>query len=187
MNTVRTAVRKGFTLVEILIVVVILGILAAIVIPQFSSASQAAQASSLVTQLQSVRSQLELYQLQHDGDYPTLTGDGTGVGDFWEQLTMFTDEDGDVFATAAAARTASANNTSFGPYLQKPITNPMENSQTLIANTTAGAPIPNTGGPAAADIGFVYDEETGEIKAVVEAAVADEVNFDILDGDVITF
>jgi len=39
--TVRRTVRKGgFTLVEILIVVIILGILAAIVIPQFTSASR---------------------------------------------------------------------------------------------------------------------------------------------------
>ena len=35
--------RRGFTLVELLIVVVILGILATIVIPQFSNASQQAR------------------------------------------------------------------------------------------------------------------------------------------------
>ena len=102
MNNVRTAVRKGFTLVEILIVVVILGILAAIVIPQFSSASQAAQASSLVTQLQSVRSQLELYQLQHNGTYPSNAGDGTAAGEFWDQLTNYTDIDGGIRAVVAA-------------------------------------------------------------------------------------
>jgi prepilin-type N-terminal cleavage/methylation domain-containing protein len=41
--------RKGFTLIEILIVVIILGILAAIVIPQFTNASKEAKQSSLVT------------------------------------------------------------------------------------------------------------------------------------------
>ena len=35
--------KTGFTLVEILIVVIILGILAAIVIPQFTSASESAK------------------------------------------------------------------------------------------------------------------------------------------------
>src|SRR5690606_21145974 len=50
----RKMVRKGFTLVEILIVVVILGILAAIVIPQFTNASESAQFSSTVSQLQTI-------------------------------------------------------------------------------------------------------------------------------------
>jgi prepilin-type N-terminal cleavage/methylation domain-containing protein len=47
--------RKGFTLVEILIVVIILGILAAIVIPQFTQASTEARLSNLKTNLQTVR------------------------------------------------------------------------------------------------------------------------------------
>ena len=46
--TVRRNVRKGgFTLVEILIVVIILGILAAIVIPNFTNASTDARRASL--------------------------------------------------------------------------------------------------------------------------------------------
>ena len=49
--------NKGFTLVEILIVVIILGILAAIVIPQFTQASNDARESSLSSELQTVRSQ----------------------------------------------------------------------------------------------------------------------------------
>ncbi|MCC5828706.1 MAG: prepilin-type N-terminal cleavage/methylation domain-containing protein [Phycisphaeraceae bacterium] len=67
--------RKGFTLVEILIVVVILGILAAIVIPQFTNASDAAKVSSAKSQLQAIRAQLELYR-NNNGVYPaTLFGD----------------------------------------------------------------------------------------------------------------
>ena len=44
--------RHGFTLIEILIVVVILGILAAIVIPQFTDAAEEASRSNLQSQLQ---------------------------------------------------------------------------------------------------------------------------------------
>src|SRR5688500_20176984 len=69
--------RKGFTLIEILIVVIILGILAAIVIPQFTNASKEAKQSSLVTQVQSMRSQIALFKLQHN-DY--LPGQATLVG-----------------------------------------------------------------------------------------------------------
>lgn len=56
--------KKGFTLVEILIVVVILGILAAIVIPQFTNASEEARESSLKSNLQSLRSQIHLYKIR---------------------------------------------------------------------------------------------------------------------------
>ncbi len=44
---------------------VILGILAAIVIPQFTDASQEAMQSSLLTQLQTIRSQIELHNVQN--------------------------------------------------------------------------------------------------------------------------
>lgn len=60
--------KSGFTLVEILIVVVILGILAAIVIPQFTGASTEAKESSLRSNLQAMRSQIELYKIQHNAD-----------------------------------------------------------------------------------------------------------------------
>ncbi len=61
----RKRMRRAFTLIEILIVVVILGILAAIVIPQFTDASQEAMESSLLTQLQTIRSQVELHNVQN--------------------------------------------------------------------------------------------------------------------------
>jgi general secretion pathway protein G len=68
-NVNRTQSR-GFTLIEILIVVVILGILAAIVIPQFTNAAQDANVSSARSQLQTMRSQIELYRVQNNGAIP---------------------------------------------------------------------------------------------------------------------
>src|ERR1700753_1464663 len=73
MNTRRpNALRRGFTLVEILIVVIILGILAAIVIPQFTNASNDARNNSVASTLQTARSQIELFKIQH-GDTPPAT------------------------------------------------------------------------------------------------------------------
>lgn len=78
--------RKGFTLVEILIVVVILGILAAIVVPQFTSASTEAVKGALQSQLQTVSSQLELYRVRHTGAYPTL-GSGQAENGWGEMVS----------------------------------------------------------------------------------------------------
>jgi type II secretion system protein G len=72
--------RKAFTLIEILIVVVILGILAAVVVPQFTNAADDANDAAVRTQLQTLRGQIELYRAQIGSD-PTLIG-ATG----WTQL-----------------------------------------------------------------------------------------------------
>ena len=78
MNTRRNPVKRGFTLIEILIVVVILGILAAIIVPQFTDAAQDAGVSSARSQLQTMRSQIELFRVQNNGAAPV--DDGTGAG-----------------------------------------------------------------------------------------------------------
>jgi len=98
--------KGGFTLVEILIVVVILGILAAIVIPQFTEASTEARTSSLCTDLQTMRSQIELYKVQHADDLP-----GAGTATLVEALIGQTD----IFGAVG---------TDFGPYVQKIPSNP---------------------------------------------------------------
>jgi len=84
-QTIRRS-RRGFTLIEILIVVVILGILAAIVIPQFTEASDDAEAQSARSTLQTVRSQFELCRFKGDcsdcGDYDGVdSGSSNIVGD----------------------------------------------------------------------------------------------------------
>src|SRR3954468_9830407 len=75
----RNRVRKAFTLVEILIVVVILGILAAIVVPQFTNATQDAQGGNIQTQLDTLQNQIELYKARNNV-YPDILTD-------WSQLT----------------------------------------------------------------------------------------------------
>ena len=110
--------NKGFTLVEILIVVVILGILAAIVVPQFTEASNDAKESALSSDLQTVRSQLELYKIQHNGGYPATLS----------LLTSKTTIAGVVSATGA-----------YGPYLQKIPNNPFTDTATIKTTGTAGS------------------------------------------------
>jgi len=112
--------RYAFTLVELLIVVIILGILAAVVIPQFSDASTDARVSSLTTNLSTIRGQLEFYKMQHNSNYPT---DNTT---FTAQMTAGTDISG-------------AAGTDFGPYLQRVPNNPFTNTNTISATSGSGS------------------------------------------------
>src|SRR5918996_4328030 len=70
----KRLIQAGFTLVELLIVVIILAVLAAIIVPQFSSATKDAQDAALDANLSSIRSAIELYRAQHNGAYPGAIG-----------------------------------------------------------------------------------------------------------------
>ena len=124
--------QSGFTLVEILIVVVILGILAAIVIPQFTEASTEAKTSSLCTDLQTMRSQIELYKIQHNDNLPASAGDTEA--DFDARLTGTTDISG------------ATTGTDYGPYIQKIPTNQFSDSNDVVLGTTDPAPVDATKG-----------------------------------------
>jgi general secretion pathway protein G len=136
--------QRGFTLVEILIVVVILGILAAIVIPQFTQASTEAKTNSLASDLQSLRSQIELYKCQHNDLMPK-----TGT-DFLNQMVYTTDVDGNISSPLSKVRIYPYN---FGPYLERVPINPF----TLSSNVVFP--------PGTTSDGWAYDDTTGEIHA----------------------
>jgi prepilin-type N-terminal cleavage/methylation domain-containing protein len=72
-------VRKGFTLVELLVVVLILGALAAIAIPRISQSADSAKRNACRTNVDLINSQIELYYANTDGTWPadlaTITGD----------------------------------------------------------------------------------------------------------------
>ena len=140
---VHTTRHRGFTLVEILIVVVILGILAAIVVPQFVGATNSSQSATTLAQLQMIRSQLELYQGQHN-TFPDLSGG-------WALLTGRSDAVGNSNTTGP-----------YGPYLQSAPMNPFTNSN-VVTQQNDNNPLP---APAHTDTnGWYYNMQTGAIEA----------------------
>jgi general secretion pathway protein G len=139
--------KRGFTLVEILIVVVILGILAAIVIPQFTQASSEAKLNSLCSDLQTLRSQIELYKVQHNDTPPTLAN-------FPSQMVYTSDIAGTV--TTSKQRTGVYQ---FGPYLERVPENPFTNLATVV----------DWGASSANSAGWEYNATTGEIRAAMDS------------------
>ncbi|MGB7815391.1 MAG: type II secretion system protein [Methylotenera sp.] len=165
-------IQRGFTLVELLIVVIILAILAAIVIPQFSSATVDAQESALDSNLSALRSAIELYKAQHGGKYPgdvitaaTCTGGTKGLGTaglpqlFIDQMTMYTDASG-----GTCDRSVTAEKMVLGPYLRKGVpAEPINNKGSIAAEIVmqlTGAPLPV---PATGANGWAYDTKSGQI------------------------
>ncbi len=62
--------KKGFTLVEVLLVVVILGLLAMVAIPRFVQSGTTAKANTCQANVSLLNSQIELYAVTHDNTYP---------------------------------------------------------------------------------------------------------------------
>ena len=129
--------RKGFTLVEILIVVIILGILALIVSMEIADASSTARETSLAKDLQMIRRQIGVFKNHHTGIIP-----GQDDQDIVDQLTGRTDDAGIV-----------ADDGAHGPYMPVFPTNPFTNTATV----ESGAGSPGGGG----NFGWYYNTDTG--------------------------
>lgn len=149
---------KGFTLVEILIVVVILGILAAMIIPQFSSATESARASMLMDDLRVMRSQMEVFKAQHQSvppGYPncnqTQAPTETALVDY---LTKSSTAEGAI----AAANTPGYP---YGPYMREIPTNPINaKNSVLVLGPTDVFPVSPSD-----TYGWVYQPSTMTFKA----------------------
>jgi len=148
----RRITHRAFTLVEFLIVVVILGILAAVVVPQFATATTEAATGNIRAQRRQIQGHLDLYRLRHS-TYPTLaslqTDPANGpAGSHWGLLV-----DSDYFRQAPR--------------------NPFNGLSTIGPGTLAANGIDMTG---QANFGWAYDEVTGTISATYYNETTEQVD-----------
>ena len=157
--------ESGFTLVELLIVVIILAILAAIIVPQFSAATDDANQSAYDTNISNIRAAIDLYRQQHNA-FPgavespagtTCPGTGAAAGGvvgqaaFLAQLRNYTN-------AAGAACTSTDSEFKYGPYLKDDLpVNPLGTVNTLTVVTTGTLGM-TSGGSG----GWRFDSVTGE-------------------------
>ncbi|HSS64332.1 MAG TPA: prepilin-type N-terminal cleavage/methylation domain-containing protein [Gammaproteobacteria bacterium] len=167
MRIAKPTLQHGFTLVELLIVVIILGILAAIVVPQFAASTTDAEDAAVQTNLQNLRSAVEFYRQEH-GHWPSAV-DSTGAtcpagvasggvvnteASFVSALTEFSFNDGKTCT--------GTDGTLLGPYVQEIPANTKITTvadQTKVKIVTAGVLNPAPDGTT----GWVFDNVTGQL------------------------
>lgn len=119
--------KQGFTLIEILIVIIILGILAVLVIPQFAGAAASARDSALRESVNQMRTQISSYMIQHRDSPPDAADETT----FRNLMLQSTDENGNI-GTGLTYR--------YGPYLTDIPLNAVNGKRTIMVLTPGQSP-----------------------------------------------
>ena len=141
MYSAASLARRGFSLIELVIVIVIIGIIGAIAIPRMSRGVETAGDSALSGNLAVLRSAIDLYSTEHGGTFPA-------AGTITDQLTLYTDDSG---ATSATKDTTHI----YGPYLRA--VPPLPVGLKKGASTIAAAD--------GAGVGWIYVAASGQISA----------------------
>jgi prepilin-type N-terminal cleavage/methylation domain-containing protein len=147
MHSVRRVVVRGFSLTELVVVTIIIGIIAAIAAPRVSGAAEGAAAAAVQADLAVLRRALEHYAAEHGGRYPSESS--TDV--FAAQLTTFTDYEGNTSDMKTGPYV-------YGPYISKIPSLKAGNGPTSGKDSFEIGPIED------ASVGWIYDDETGSIR-----------------------
>src|SRR3954447_20590461 len=132
--------RRGFSLIELVVVLVIIGLLAAVAVSRLGRMVESTNDVALQRDLQTLRKAIETYSAEH-GAYPTAANVAS-------QLTGYTDAAGNLSATKVDPFV-------YGPYLRE--VPPVPTGTARGSRGIAAAP--------GAGVGWVYSESDGSIVA----------------------
>jgi type II secretory pathway pseudopilin PulG len=157
-------------LIEILIVVVILGILAAIALPQLSSATAESRQAMLKDELRFLRNQMLVFRAQHNdvpagypgGNLGATPDEATVVG----HLTQYTDALGNISAVGSSTF-------KYPPYLSKMPENPISKKDGVWVVTGTALPAADESQP----FGWIYAPEINKVAANLQGTDLNNVPY----------
>ena len=162
--------KNGFTLVELMIVVTILGILAAIVLPEFQGHAAQSRVSAIKSSIHSVRCQIELYKMHHGNLNPGYIS--TMAAPTSVLANQFIGTSSSVGAAVASRTTAGVY--LYGPYLMALPTNPFNNLSTI---KLVPAGVTDFAAVADDSTGWLYQKETATFKINKSGTDSDGVKY----------
>ncbi|MCG3136742.1 MAG: hypothetical protein HJJLKODD_00578 [Phycisphaerae bacterium] len=128
--------KNAFSLVELVIVIVIIGIIAAIAVPRFSSATDSANRGNVKASLEVMRNALDLYKAEIN---------------FWPSNPT---------ALTTTTTTTTPNGTVYGPYIRVFPTNPTLNTTGVKIITSTATPATSD---CTTTQGWIYNSSNGEV------------------------
>jgi prepilin-type N-terminal cleavage/methylation domain-containing protein len=172
MRDFQKNISQGFTLVELLIVVIILALLAAVVVPQFGESTQDAKLAALDANLKTMRDAIDLYTLHHQHFPGAVKSNGTcavgtnldtatpGAAAFVAHLTHFTTKSG---VACSQGNASSGSDIKYGPYLREIPTNTITGENLVTAIQTGDLLMVGSGTDQ--NGGWLYDFVVGKFIA----------------------
>lgn len=137
---------RGFSMIELVIVIAIIGIIAGIAVPRMSRATDTARQNTLVGSLARIQSAIDRYTAEHGGLSPGHEPGGSVVGSDATFVARLLERSGDDGTVATGGL--------FGPYLRAMPKNPYNGMRTVRVGGAA---------PGAGTHGWRYDPATQTI------------------------
>jgi len=168
--------KLGFSLVELVIVIIILGVIAAVAIPRISSGSRNAGEAALKADLATLRNAIDWYYGEHNMTFPGAKADGLGNAAesetaFINQLTKYSDASGNCSVDKNAAFP-------YGPYVRGNFPNlPVGANAGTGTINIVNQVAPLTSNPVDTK-GWVFNVATGQIIANADETGNDGIAFD---------
>jgi prepilin-type N-terminal cleavage/methylation domain-containing protein len=145
--------REGFTLVELIIVVAILGILGAVALPTYQGHTAKARVSAAKGSLHALRAQIELYKMQHSGRLPgDVNGSQATTAALRRQFVGTSAQTGQ-----AVDSRIPVDPFLYGPYIFKLPENTFNGKSNIAYSTDFATDV------GVVDSGWLYNRTTGQI------------------------